>query len=698
MRDRERLEALARVKDYFRGKEVSDNTVLAAHMRAIGIAPSGDPWKVARAALQAGMSFEEAARMGGGHGSPTAPASASASVSRTTNAPPDHAKFTPATELTTARLNQGPLDWFPQRFEPGAIQGDGAKKLLGTPNVSLEDLLVRETAQNSWDARAGEESVRFTMNLRNLSDEVVGVLRHEVFTGDAPGTDLARSLVDEGVVAIEISDRGTTGLGGPVRNDKSVPEGEVTHFIDLVYNIGATKTGGTSGGTYGFGKSVAYMVSELGALVIWSRCQTSQGVEDRLIASAIGEVFDLDGYRHTGRHWWGRTIDGFPEPVVGNVAESLGRRLFSRAFEDQEFGTSILILAPMLGEPGPEDDADVLADSVLRNLWPKLVPDGSGSKPMTIRVQVDGTDHPIPDPASHPVYSGPVTCLQTVRAVQAGHPVPTSMFRCEVSEIRRYNSVVGHLALIKYPAVGLGDMAPSQAVTLMRSGAELVVTRLDRGPLTEAGFQWAGVFKPIPSLDPAFAKSEPPAHDHWSYESLSDKTQKSQVKVALDKVRAEADSFIQPAGISQPIGSTMSAAAIADGLSGFLGGVAGSGPSPRATSGGGGSRSRTARASLGHPIWQHIDRPGWKRTIVPIEIKGGDPAGSYVRAAVLVGTDGGSDRSEQPDFLLAGGWVGSDSRADYAFVSPESAVEYWFDSRDDVAVDFKVEVLSSEPT
>lgn len=693
MKDVERLEALARVKEYFRGKAVTDNTVLAAHMRAIGIAPSGDPWKIARSALRAGMTFEDAALVGGGHGS----AAASPPERRRPSDQADRLRFTPATELTAARLSGAPLDWFPQRFEPGAIQGDGAKKLLGTPNVSLEDLLVRETAQNSWDARAGQESVRFTMNIRSLSDEVIGALRHEVFSGDAPGTDLDRALVDEGIVAIEISDRGTTGLGGPVRNDKSVPGGEVTHFIDLVYNIGATKTGGTSGGTYGFGKSVAYMVSEIGAIVIWSRCQTNEGVEDRLIASAIGEVFDAEGYRHTGRHWWGRTIDGFPEPVVGAVAQRLGSRLFSQGFDDDELGTSILILAPMLGEPGPDDDADVLADSVLRNLWPKLVPDGSGSTPMTIRVQVDGTDHPIPDPAAHPVYSGSVTCLQAVRAVQAGREIPTSMFKCDVVQIKRYDSLVGHLALTKFPAVGLGDLDPSQSVTLMRSSAELVVTRLDRGPLTEPGFQWAGVFKPVASLDPAFAKSEPPAHDNWSSQSLSDKTQKSQVKVALDKVRAQADAFIQPSGSPKPSGSALSAAAIADGLSGFLGGVVGSGPSPRAGGGAGGSRSKKARADVGRPSWRDLGRLGWKRTVVPVGITGGDPGGSFVRATVLVGTDGGSDRSDQPEFLVRGGWVGADSKADYAFVSPDSSVEYWFDSRDDVAVDFKVEVLAEEP-
>lgn len=695
MRDEDRLRALEPVRKYFRGKQVSDNTVLAAHMRAIGVAPTGESWKLAQAALRAGLSFEDAAHVGAGH--------ERAGASRVNVKPAQEtipaSQVTPHTELTQARKSHAPLDWFPQRFEPGAIQGDGAKKLLGTPNVSLEDLLVRETAQNSWDARAGGEPVRFTMNLRTLSDAVVAMLRQEVFTGSPPGTDLARALTDEGIAAIEISDRGTSGLGGPVRNDKTIPEGETTHFIDLVYNIGATKSGGSSGGTYGFGKSVAYMVSEVGAVVIWSRCQTDAGVEDRLIASAIGEVFDSGGYRHTGRHWWGRTIDGFPEPVVGAVAQQLGNKLFSQGFADDELGTSILILAPMLGEPGPEDDADVLADSVLRNLWPKLVADETGHRPMDIRVQVDGVDHAIPDPASHPVYSGPVTCLQAVRAVQSGRPVPPSMFKCEVTPIKRYDSVVGHLALTKFPATGLGDEAPCQWVTLMRSAAELVVTRLDRGPLPDPGFQWAGVFKPIPALDPAFAKSEPPAHDAWSAESLADKTQKSQVKVALTKIRATADAFLQPQVASAPVGSERSAARVADALSGFLGGIAGSAPSPRGSGGGGGggSRSKKATVAVGRPSRAGSIRDGWKRIVVPVEVRGGDPNGSYIRAKVLVGTDGGTDKSQQPDFLDAGSWSVGEPRVDYAFVPPGTTVEYSFESRDDVAVDFRVEVLSEEP-
>lgn len=689
MRNQQRLEEeLAPVREYYRGRSLSENTVLAAHMRAIGIAPTGDPWRIAKSALKAGSTFQEAAHAGGGHGGAT-PATMATRIKSVKTGP------TAATSLTEARLSDQPLDWFPQRFEPGAIQGDGAKKLLGTPTVSLEDLLVRETAQNSWDARDGDQTVHFTLNVRQLSDAVTQVLRDNVFTGDAPGTDLSRALEDEGMAAIEVSDRGTTGLGGPVRNDKTVPDGDVTHFIDLVYNIGSTKTGGTSGGTYGFGKSVAYMVSEVGAIVIWSRCQTTDGIEDRLIASAIGDVFNAGGFRHTGRHWWGRTINGFPEPVVGEVAKKIGRQLFMNSFADDELGTNNLVLAPMLGEPGPSDDADVIAESVLRNLWPKLVPDGSGHLPMKIQVQIEGIDQPIPDPASHPLYSGSVTCLQAVRAVQAGSPVPVSMFKCDVFEIKRYDETIGHLALTKYPATGLGDLEPNKSVTLMRNEAELVVTRMERGPLVESGFQWTGVFKPLAEYDPAFAKSEPPAHDNWSFESLSDKTQKSQVRVALRKVRETADAYLQPSTGERPSGSSLSAAAIADHLSGFLGGIAGSAPSPTSRSGNsGGSRSKKARASIGVPARSDAKRAGWKRTIVPVELVGGGSEGSFVRVSLSVGTDGGSDRMDQPDFLDAGGWIGTDSKADYLFITPGSPAEYWFESRDDVAVDFKVSVVA----
>ena len=85
------------------------------------------------------------------------------------------------------------------------------------------------------------------------------------------------------------------------------------------------------GGTYGFGKTISYVTSSVGTILIWSRCEGSSGLEHRLIGSAIGDGFNMDGLRFTGRHWWGNAIasEGRVEPVVGDLAEELGEAMFA---------------------------------------------------------------------------------------------------------------------------------------------------------------------------------------------------------------------------------------------------------------------------------------------------------------------------------------------------------------------------------
>src|SRR5687768_14820655 len=133
-------DALEPVRDYRRSKELNPNTVLAAHMRAIGVTPNGPPWSRAKEALVRGATFAEAARIGAGHTEESVvPTHADHADGR--RAPDSEAVVTRATELTPQRRSSAPMDWYPQRFDPGAIQGDGAKKLLGSPRVSLEDML-----------------------------------------------------------------------------------------------------------------------------------------------------------------------------------------------------------------------------------------------------------------------------------------------------------------------------------------------------------------------------------------------------------------------------------------------------------------------------------------------------------------------------------------------------------------------------
>lgn len=685
----ELLTALAPVQRHHRPGDVTVNTVLAAYLRAADLRPEGRTWEVASTTFRATNDFGRAVRAAVDEigDEPNPPVFDGADSTRPA--------LTIATPMIGERLSDAPLEWHPQKFEPGAIQGAGAKKLLGTPHVSTEELLVRETAQNSWDARIGDRPVEFVLNLRNLSLEVANVLRESVFTGNVSGTRIRDALVAPQLRAIEISDRGTVGLGGPVRNDQAIPPGSVTHFIDLIFNIGATKSDLTSGGTYGFGKSIAYMVSEVGAIIVWSRCRTDRGSEDRLIASAIGDVFEMSGSRYTGRHWWGRTVSGRPEPLVGKNAAELGRKIFAKPFQDDELGTSILILGPELGAPGPEDDAAVLMDAVLRNLWPKLLADDAGMVPMDVRIQIDGVDQPLPDPAHHSVLSGAVACLRAVRAVQTGEAPPPTLFPVEVHEIKRYNEILGHLALTKYPADPNGtEEDRSRAVTLMRSGAELVVRQLRRTAIAEPGFQWAGVFKPVGTLDYVFARSEPPAHDDWSPASLPDKTQRSQVKLALQRIQEVADRFVQPFTPSKSTESTTSAAKVGDRLAGLMVGSVGSAPSKaRSTRPSAGSRNARASAQLIDSFWAEGSSRDWTRTTVVVRLNGGPLEGSNVEMQIGIGTDGGTERTIDPEFLIDGGWVGEDSVGP-VLMTPGETREYCFESSNDVAVDVVARVTT----
>jgi hypothetical protein len=557
------------VREYFFGHEVSVNTVLAAYLRAQGLPVSGQPWEAAKQAMDRGATFKEAVL--------------SAATRPTTGVEPAPVSANQVPAPFEGRV----LSWFPKQFGPGDIDGVGAKRLLGAPKIDPAWVLVRETGQNTWDARGTAHSIDFILNLRLINGPVLETLRKCVFTDDPPKTGLAELLQRDELWALEISDRGTVGLGGPIRNDLAVDPGVDTDFIDLVFNIGAPRDVYLGGGTYGFGKTIAYVASSVGTVLFWSRCEGSRGLEYRLIGSAIGDGFNRDGRRFTGRHWWGNAIaqENRVEPAVGNLAKELGEAVFETHFDITGTGTSILILDPQLGGASPEENVGLLADAVVWNLWPKLLAEQTGRSRMNIRVQLNGTPIALPSVERHPVLSGHAQCLLAVRAVQAGSDLRNSHFRypVQIEEIwcERPLTLLGHLALARYP-VPAGAERPSHSVTLMRHQAELVVRYFERQELSVEGFQWAGVFKPVPEVDDSFALSEPPAHDDWVPQAVLEKSRRREVNVALRRIREAADEFLSPrSGPTSAQDVFTSAAHVGDMLADLLGGLEGSAPSTR---------------------------------------------------------------------------------------------------------------------
>jgi hypothetical protein len=719
--------SLTPVREFFSGREVTVNTVLAAYLRSRGLPVSGQPWEAAKQAMDAGDSFEEAAQLA-------------------------ESWPIPGTGPIPVGENQLPapfrgrsLGWFPKQFGPGDIDGVGAKRLLGTPNIAPSWVLVREMGQNSWDARGTAPSIDFTLNLRRLTGPVMKTLRERIFTGDPPKIGLAELLQRDEVWALEVSDRGTVGLGGPIRNDLAVDPGVDTDFIDLIFNIGAPRDVYLGGGTYGFGKTIAYVASSVGTILIWSRCEGADGLEHRLIGSAIGDGFNMDKRRYTGRHWWGNVISSEDrvEPAVGAVAEELGDAVFASRFGRNSTGTSILILDPQIGGDSPRENVELLAEAVVRNLWPKLLAEQGDRSRMKISVQLDGQPIALPTIEQHPILSGYSQCLLAVRAVQADSDLAGVHLKypVEVNEIwlRRPRKLLGHLALTRYPVRPRTDLPPTHAIALMRHQAELVVRYLERRQLDIEGFQWAGVFKPVADVDDSFALAEPPAHDDWVPEAVQDKSRRSEVKMALSRVRERADDYLlppKPSAVSSD--APPSAAHVGDMLADLLGGLEGSAPSSRtpssdpvgatsSTSGtgfgpsgsvgtsfppagagasgfsgsgssaasednaaapGAGRRFGRPRVNLTGISYEPAQTAGWTRATVDVQLVSGPPTGASVDVLVRVGYDGGS--LADTDAIRIIGWMdGPDGRftSSPMRLGLDAVHHFVFEAQADLAVD-----------
>ncbi|MBL0749255.1 hypothetical protein [Nocardioides baculatus] len=729
-------QALTPVAGHFRATEITPNTVLAAHIRALGGKPVGAPWTVAKQALVDGSSFADAAAraMAGQTTEPSRAASSDEHASLAASfSPATHPTLAETVSISPAAVESGvdfidtdlaehepvsskdiaaaaPLDWFPKVFGPGDIDGEGAKRLLGTPNIPTVSVLVRETAQNSWDARVGHAHVVFRLHLRQATAEERSILRHKVFTGACDGLELTESLAKEDLWLLEITDRGTKGLGGPIRNDLEPPAGASTNFIDLIFNVGAPRDVHLGGGTYGFGKTIAYRASRPGSVVFWTRTHDVQGqLEDRLIGSAIGSSFSSVGLRHTGRHWWGRRVDERIEPVVGAEARTLGSAIFRTGFTESQTGTSLLLIDPDLGGDSPREDVTRLAEACVWHLWPKMVRGQGERVPMELEVWLNGSPVQIPDLPKHPILAGHVDSLSAVRSAQQGVAF-TPVYNTTTHEIwcEKPRKLLGHLALTRYPIseplTGVADLAPvrepSASIALMRHDAELVVKYETFQPLDHPTFQWSGVFKPVADVDDSFALAEPPAHDDWIPASMSDRAQKRDVNVALRRIREQVTEFLRPlASNEDTLSKSTPVAAVADALAGLIGGLEGNAASRRPSKGGerkpasGRPTARVLESLLGDMAEGR--RRGYAR--VACTGKGADPV--RLRASIAVGVEGGSDADELLTNIV--GWTndpmhGLEVRGPERSLKPgqESWLVFEFDPA--LAVDVNVRLAEDE--
>ncbi|MFI1537589.1 hypothetical protein [Streptomyces anandii] len=471
--------------------------------------------------------------------------------------------------------------WFSQPYPPeGASAAEGILNQLGRPELDLLTILVRESAQNSWDARVPDSSVSvdYRIDIWTVGPAHTDAWRDLLLAG-APNSDnfpLRETLRLGSIRVLAVSDRGTRGLGGPTRADDAV--GPDRDFVSFIRNIGEPRDTALGGGTYGFGKGIFYLLSKPGTVLVHSRCRTPEGsYETRLIGCTLWKSYvAVENHvqrRYTGRHWWGDASGEVIEPLIGQEAEAAAKRLGLKPFGPQETGTTVVVIDPSLDEYQAPAAADYLGETIAWHLWPKMISCDDKPPPMRFSVTCDGIRHAVPDPRSTRPLNLFVAAYEHMRSPEG------SDLKCH--KPKRH---LGRLGLVKriMPALestpasrmlGIEDLI--HHVCLMRP-AELVVT-YHAGPKPPSANQgYAGVFRADEEMDDIYAKAEPPTHDAWNPHSL-ERPESTFVHTTFRRINEALDNLLSLSGMARAGASSVALGAASSLFSGLVGGAWGIG-------------------------------------------------------------------------------------------------------------------------
>jgi hypothetical protein len=559
--------------------------------------------------------------------------------------------------------------WWSQPFAPeGSAAAEGIVKQLGQPALDPLTVLVREAAQNSWDARDGSGPVEFRVSVQTLGHRAEAWRRRLLpQPGDGSGVELSRALMPDSVLLV-ISDRRTVGLGGPLRAGQRAARGENADFVQFLRNVGEPSDHKFGGGTYGFGKGIFYRLSGASTILVSTLTREDGPTRRRLMGAALGHSWYDGEQRYTGRHWWGNIAsDDIPDPILSSAADAVASELGLPNFDDGRSGTDIVVIGADLGVTGDEpharprtaeEAATFLSSSILWHLWPKFVPDADGQY-MEFAVSVEGADLRLPSPEDLAEFQPFVESLRSVRAGEGAaftrSLAPRNAGRFSMTVAGANTGATRLLVAAARPFEG-----PTSHIARMRV-AELVVDYLAGPPHPDAVFRYGGVFKASEDADGVFAAAEPPTHDDWVDKGLTG-TVRGVVQGARRFVLRQIEEKL---GLGGPVGGGggQGLGELSARLSSLVPTVAATGASPVAPtsngsrspgSGVGGISGGGGRAAgrvggharlVGSPALQLHD--GTPFLVALVHVPAADRS-RRVRAEVLVVVEGGGRETEPP--------------------------------------------------
>jgi hypothetical protein len=403
--------------------------------------------------------------------------------------------------------------------------------------------LVREAAQNSWDARDPEagDAPLFLMEARALDHDQATYLRTLLGSEDVPGLP-GFAAITAGSSIIVVHDTRTHGLDGALTRAEDEVGGRWWRFIGnygdrAVADAVDTPAEHAGGGSFGLGKLAYFGASKSRLVVIHSHVRTDDGaIEARFIIYGIGVAVTVENL--AGRHWWGRSGQSMgqeiPLPILGETADEHAASLGLPDFDAKATGTTFCIIdadsTPTLDGVAEEPTrAEFIRECVLWNLWPKQFDDESR---MEILLFEDGREIELAEAAKDEVAKHFVRAYATA----LGDDVPTGTKQATVTYHQRQALSVGaaidahaypgehRAALIE--AAG-GPTLPLRHVMLTRDPRLVVTyrrviseTAAEDHPIAAVALPPRGAQVKIRDLgllkvDKVLRRSEPEAHDRW---------------------------------------------------------------------------------------------------------------------------------------------------------------------------------------
>ena len=182
-----------------------------------------------------------------------------------------------------------------------SLKGSDLQKMIQNKDMPILDLLVRESIQNSLDAKDDSSASRFV-----TVEYDYGNFNIDALNAEFEGINLSSKPL-WGNRYLAISDKNTVGLTGKFDDKKS-------NLYKLVFGIMDAQQASGAGGSWGIGKTVYFRVG-VGLVIYYSRIKTISGGFETLLSAAFVEdettetalIPPVNGQKY-GIAWWGDEI------------------------------------------------------------------------------------------------------------------------------------------------------------------------------------------------------------------------------------------------------------------------------------------------------------------------------------------------------------------------------------------------------